>query len=49
MRLLRKMGERADALLREIERACADAERAAEKAALDKAEAALAEKEGLCW
>ena len=41
--------ERADALLREIERACADAERPAEKAALDKAEAALAEKEGLCW
>lgn len=41
--------ERADALLREIERACADAERAAEKAALDKAEAALAGKEGLCW
>lgn len=40
--------ERADELMREIERACAAAETAAAKTASERAEAALSEKEELC-
>lgn len=41
--------ERADKVLREIERACAAAERAAHAAACERAAAALACKEEVCW
>lgn len=41
--------ERRDALLESIERACLSAARAAEKRALERAEAALSGEEGSCW
>ena len=41
--------ERRDALLESIERACLSAARAAEKRALERAEAALSREEGSCW
>lgn len=41
--------ERADAVLEEIERACRAAERERERAVLQRAGAALSDKEELCW
>ena len=41
--------ERADRVLDDIERACRSAARAAEKRALERAEAALSGEEELCW